>query len=99
MTIALSLLFGFAGTFLRAYVVHLGWVWFVLPAFGIPSPGVMLILGILFLISLIAGQNPVYTHMVFKKEVDKDFNLVYSISSVLLPIFSWVIMFLIQLAV
>jgi len=94
----MSLLFGFAGALLRAYVVHLGWGWFVLPAFGVSSPGVLIILGLLFFLSLLAGQNPVYSHMVFKKEIDKEFHLVYSISSVLLPLFSWLILFLIHLA-
>lgn len=99
MLTTLAFIFGLLGTLLRAYVVHVGWGWFVLPATGLASPGIVVILGLMFLISLFGGMNPTYSYLVYKKQIDAQFSLVYSITSVLMPVFFLVVMFLIQLAV
>lgn len=41
---------------LRAYILNQLWTWFVLPAFGIKSPGMVLLFGICLTVSVLTGE-------------------------------------------
>lgn len=99
MLLLLNFVIAIAGSLLKAHVINIGWTWFLFPVTGVAAPGLMAVLGILFMISLVVGVSQTYHYMSYKKEFDKEFNLTYTITGILLTLIIWFFMFLVQLAV